>query len=249
MKALITGASSGIGKEMAKYLSTLGYDIIGVARGRAQLEELKKECKTHFKIIVMDLSKYENLIKLYDQIKNEDIDLFINNAGFGLFGKFTDIDLEKEINLIQTNVIAVDVLTKLVLKDMIKRNKGKILNVASIAGFLPGPLMSSYYASKAYVLRLSQAISRELKHDKTNVSISILCPGPVNTNFNKIAGVKFNMKPLTSKQVAKYAIDKTLKKKLVIVPGFVPKIIRFLSKITPDSILTKFAYHAQSKKI
>lgn len=249
MKALVTGASSGIGYEIAKYLSKLGYDIIAVARNEEALNKLKNECVTNVEVIVLDLSIYENLANLYVQVVDEDIDILVNNAGFGIFGEFNDIDIDKEIKMINTNVIAVDVLTKLFLKDMVKKNNGKILNVASIAGFMPGPLMSSYYASKAYVVRLSQAIFKELKKDKSNVSISILCPGPVNTNFNKVAGVNFNIKPLNSEFVAKYGIDKMLKNKNVIIPGILNKIIRVFSKIIPDNIMMYFAYKAQVKKI
>lgn len=249
MKALVTGASSGIGYEISKYLSKLGYDIIAVARNEEELNKLKNECNTNVEIMTLDLSIYENLAKLYVQTVDQDIDILVNNAGFGAFGEFKDIDIDKEIKMINTNVIAVDVLTKLFLKDMVKKDSGKILNVASIAGFMPGPLMSSYYASKAYVLRLSQAIHKELKKNKSNVSISILCPGPVNTNFNKIAGVNFNIKPLTSQYVAKYAVDNMLKNKNVIVPGVLTKIIKFLSKIVPDNILMYFAYKAQIKKL
>ncbi|MDD3304102.1 MAG: SDR family oxidoreductase [Clostridia bacterium] len=249
MKALVTGASSGIGYDIAKYLSKLGYDIIAVARNEEALNRLKTECSTNVEIILSDLSVYENLAKLYMQVSDQEIDLLVNNAGFGLFGEFHTLDIDKERKMIDTNITAVDVLTKLFLKDMIKKDSGKILNVASIAGFMPGPLMSSYYATKAYVVRLSQAIYQELKIRKSNVSISILCPGPVNTNFNNVAGVHFNIKPLTSEYVAKYAIDKTLKNKNVIVPGLLNKIVRFLSKVTPDKLLMYFAYKAQAKKM
>ena len=143
MKALVTGASSGIGYEISKYLSKLGYDIIAVARNEEKLKELKKECSTNVEIILLDLSVYENLVKLYMQISDQNIDILVNNAGFGAFGEFKDIDIDKEVKMINTNVVAVDVLTKLFLKDMVKKDSGKILNVASIAGFMPGPLMSS----------------------------------------------------------------------------------------------------------
>ena len=249
MKALVTGASSGIGYEISKYLSKLGYDIIAVARNEEKLKELKKECSTNVEIILLDLSVYENLVKLYMQISDQNIDILVNNAGFGAFGEFKDIDIDKEVKMINTNVVAVDVLTKLFLKDMVKKDSGKILNVASIAGFMPGPLMSSYYASKAYVVRLSQAINKELKIKKSNVGISILCPGPVNTHFNDVAGVKFNIKPLNSEYVAKYAVDNMLKNKNIIIPGILNKFIRFFSKIVPDKIMMYFAYKAQMKKV
>ena len=141
MRALITGASSGIGKDMARYLSKLGYDLIIVARNNEQLEQLKKELETNVEVIAMDLSNKENCYKLHEQVQN--IDILVNNAGFGEFGEFVETDLEKEISLIQTNITALHILTKLYLKDMVKENKGHILNVASIAGFMPGPLMAT----------------------------------------------------------------------------------------------------------
>ena len=198
MWALVTGASSGIGRDMAKYLYSLGYNLILVARDQEKMEELKTELYTKYRqeeekenrknkddknsnskdskpkkvnletkqeilIYSIDLSKKEECIKLYENTKNIEIDLLINNAGFGTFGEFSKTDLEKEVNLINTNITAVHILTKLYLKDMIKRNKGHILNVASIAGMEPGPLMAAYYASKAYVIRLSRAVNKELK--------------------------------------------------------------------------------------
>ena len=249
MRALITGASSGLGRDMAKYLSTLGYELILVSRDEEKLKDVQKQLKTTSEVIPMDLSVSQNCINLYEQVKNKDIDLLINNAGFGLFGEFSEIDLEKEIHLINTNITALHILTKLFLKDMIKKDKGHILNVSSIAGFAPGPLMSSYYASKTYVTRLSRGIAKELEKKKSKVKISILCPGPVNTNFNKTAGVKFSIKPMSSEYVAKYAIQKTLKGKLIIIPGFKIKCLHVLSKLSPEKIVAEFAYHNQTKKM
>lgn len=248
MKALVTGASSGIGRDMARYLSKLGYDLIIVAQREDRLMELKEELKTDVQVISMDLSNQENCIKLYQDVKSQEIDLVVNNAGFGEFGAFTETDFEKEIKMIHTNIVAVHILTKLFLQDMKTRNEGRILNVASIAGFAPGPLMATYYASKAYVLRLSQAIYRELKKEKSNVHISILCPGPVATEFNEVADVHFSLKPLSSEYVAKYAIDKTLRNKLMIIPGTINKIIRVLSKLSPSKLTSEVVYHNQTRK-
>lgn len=248
MKAVVTGASSGIGRDMTKYLVDLGYEVFAIARDVQKLEELNRKLGERVKIITTDLSKKENCIEIYNTLKNENIDLLVNNAGFGIFGAFAETDLEREINLINTNITAVHILTKLFLKDMVKENKGKILNVASIAGTTPGPLMAAYYSSKAYVLRLTQSISEELKKQKSNVTVSVLCPGPVATNFNDVANVKFSIKPLTSQYVAKYAIDKTLKGKLVIIPGFKIKILKVLSKIAPDNLAMKIVYKNQTRK-
>ena len=255
MIALITGASSGIGRDMARILNNLNYDIIITARNEESLKELKKELneKNNNKvdIYLADLSKEEECLKLYNEVKEkyQNIDLLINNAGFGLCGKMINTDLETEMKMIDTNIKAVHILTKMFLKDMVQRDSGRILNVASVAAFMAGPLMATYYASKNYVLRFSQAIKEELKKDKSDVKISVLCPGPVNTNFNKVANVKFALKSLSSEYVAKYAINKTLKGKFLIIPGWKIKIARFLSKISPDTISTKICYHMQSKKI
>ena len=246
MKALITGASSGIGKDMAKYLGSKGFDLIITGRNLERLEELKKEIKTNVEIIAMDLSINNNCIELYNRAKG--VDVLINNAGFGLYGEFVDTDLEKEINMINTNITAVHILTKLFLKDMVKENKGYILNVASIAGYVPGPLMSTYYSTKAYVLRLTQSIQVELKKKKSKVKVSALCPGPIKTNFFKTAGVRFLVDGVSSKYVAEYAIDKMLKGKKIIVPTFIVKVGKFFCSFVPDTILANFAYNVQKKR-
>ena len=246
MRALITGASSGIGRDIARELSKRGYDLIIVARNREKLEELKKDLTTEVEIIAMDLTIDENCKKLYEQAR--DIDILVNNAGLGEFGKFAETDIEKELTIIKTNITALHVLTKLYLQDMIKRNSGRILNVASIAGFMPGPLMATYYASKAYVVRLSEAIREELNKQNSKVKISLLCPGPVKTNFNNVANVKFEINSLTSEYVARYAVNKMLRNKFYIVPGLTIKLAKFFSKITPTVVLAKCSYHMQKRK-
>ncbi len=251
MKALITGASSGIGRDMARILAKLNYNLILVARNEDGLTKIKNELETennkiNITIYPMDLNIKENCYKLYENEKN--IDVLINNAGFGLFGEFAETDLEKEINMINTNITAVHILTKLYLKEMVKENKGHILNVASIAGFMPGPLMATYYATKNYVVSLTRAIRKELRKNKSKVKISLLCPGPVDTNFNNVANVKFKIPGLTSEYVAKYAIKKMQKGKLIIIPGTLIKIVRWLTEITPDVIVEEFSYHTQTKK-
>lgn len=247
MKALVTGASSGIGRDIARELSKKGYDLVIVARNKERLEELKQELKTKVEVISLDLSKKENCMKLHEEVK--DIDVLINNAGFGDFGKFVDTNIEKEIQMIELNITSVHLLTKLYLKDMVKENKGRILNVASIAGFMPGPLMATYYATKNYIVKLSEAIREELKKQKSDVKISILCPGPVKTNFNNVANVKFELHSLTSEYVAQYAVKEMLKNKFYIIPGLTIKVLKFLSKITPTSILAKCTYQMQKRKM
>ena len=161
MRALITGASSGIGRDIAKELSQKGYDLILVARNLEKLNEVKEKLETNIETVSMDISNPENCKQLYEKYK--DIDILVNNAGFGDCGYFDKTNLEKELQMINTNIVAYHVLTKLYLKDMKAKNSGKILNVASIAGFMPGPLMATYYSTKAYVVRLSEAIREELK--------------------------------------------------------------------------------------
>lgn len=246
MKALITGASSGIGKDMALYLADKGIDLVLVAKEKEKLEEVEKSIKTKVEIIPIDLSIEKNCLELYENVKN--IDILINNAGFGTFGSFTETDINLELNMINTNICAVHILTKLYLEDMKKKNSGYILNVASIAGFMPGPLMATYYASKAYVFRLTESIYEELRKEKSKVSISCLCPGPIETNFLEKANVKFKVKNMSSRYVAKYAIDNMLKAKFMIIPGFNNKCVRFLSKIVPDKLVGKIIYGMQEKR-
>lgn len=245
MKALITGASSGIGKEMALYLSEQGIDLVLVARDKEKLEEVKKMMKTKTEVICADLSDAEACINLYKQVDN--IDILINNAGFGTCGDFTETDLITELNMIATNVCAVHTLTKLFLTDMKKKNYGYILNVASIASFLPGPKMSAYHATKAYVLKLTEGIYEEISREGYDIKISTLCPGPIKTPFLETANVRFNTKPMSARYVARYAIDNMFEGKYMILPGTSNKLIRFLSKIVPDKIAGKIVYNSVNK--
>ncbi len=247
MVALITGASSGIGRDIAKELSRKGYNLILVARDLEKLNKVKEEVKTNVEIISMDISNPENCKKLYEEHKN--IDILVNNAGFGDCGYFDKTNLEKELQMIKTNIVAYHVLTKLYLKDMKEKNSGKILNVASIAGFMPGPLMATYYSTKAYIVRLSEAIREELRRENSKVQISILCPGPVDTNFNKVADVQFALKGLSSEYVAKYTTDKLFKGKFYIVPGWKIRLARFGAKIAPNALVAKICYNMQKRKI
>ena len=248
MKALITGASSGIGRDMARVLSDMGYDLILVARRKDKLEKLKKQLSTDVKIICLDVSSTYNCTKLYNKVKDEEIDILINNAGFGKFGEFNDIKLDDELDMIDVNIKAVHILTKLFLNDFVARNKGYILNVASSAAFQPGPLMATYYSTKAYVLHLTEAIYEELRKNNSNVGISVLCPGPVNTEFNKVAKVRFSLKSLESNDVAEYAIKKMFKKKLIITPGFSIKCATKMYRFLPRKLMTKITYKIQKKK-
>lgn len=250
MKALVTGASSGIGREIAIYLSELGFDLILAARSKSELEELQSSLKTKVKIVVIDLASEKSAKDLYMVCKNENINLLVNNAGFGLFGDYNSAVLSKELEMIDLNIKSLHILTRMFLKDMVKKDKGYILNVASSAGLLKGgPLMSTYYATKGYVVDFTLAISEELRRNKSKVKVSVLCPGPVTTNFNKVAGVKFNISSLSARNVARYAIDSIIKNnKLVIVPGFKVKMGVFFSRFVSRKRLLKITYNIQRRK-
>lgn len=246
MRALITGASSGIGRQMAIYLSEKKYELILVSRDKDSLEETKKMCKTKCFIEVFDLSDTKNCYSLFNKYK--DVDLLINNAGFGVCDEFIKTSLDSELNMIDLNIKAVHILTKLYLSEMVKKDSGRILNVSSIAAYMTGPLMSTYYSTKSYVYRFTTAIYEELRRNKSNVKISVLCPGPINTKFLDVADVKFSVKTHSSNYVAKYAIDKMFKNKLVIIPGIKFKFFVFLSKILPVNFFAKLVYNFQRKK-
>lgn len=248
MKALITGASSGIGLEMAYYMAELGYDLIVVARNKDALESIKKNVNVDVKIITLDLQDTKNVFKLYELTKDENIDVLINNAGFGLFGLFAKTDLTRELEMIDLNVKAYHILTKLFLQDFIKKDAGYILNVCSSAGFMAGPRLSTYYATKNYVTKLTMAINEELRMQKSNVHISALCPGPVDTNFNKVAHGKFSLKEADPKFVARYGIDKMFKNKMIIIPKWTMKLSVFMTRLAPYRLQLFIAYHIQWRK-
>lgn len=248
MKALITGASSGLGKDFAINLAKEGYELVLVARSKEKLEEVKKQINGKVSLEVMDLSIEENVVKLYEKYQNQ-IDLLINNAGFGVCGYFDETDLDNELNMIDLNVKTYHILTKLFLKDFIKKDSGKILNVASSAAFQPGPLMATYYATKSYVYNLSMAIYEELRKKKSNVKICVLCPGPVKTDFFERANVKFNTKVLTSDYVVKYAIECLKKNKTVIIPSLMMKLGVFSNRLLPRKLVLRIIYKIQERKL
>ena len=255
MKALITGASSGLGWDMAHELSELGYDIIAVARREERLKQLKEELKTEVTAVICDVSDIEQCKGLAKYAP--EVDILINNAGFGVFGDFLETDLDKELSMLDTNTRAMHILTKLFVKEFVKRDSGRILNVASIAAFFPGPRFSAYYATKTYVLRLSQSVAEELRQKKSKVKISVLCPGPVKTEFEQVASVSFGQKNeplsdvvvLNSKNVACFAIKKFLAGKSVIIPGILMKVSAFSRHFISDKVLAKILYVVQTKKI
>lgn len=248
MKALITGASSGLGADMARVLVSEGYEVILVARRKSRLQKLANELGDKAKIIVKDISSTYNLMELYKEVKKENIDILINNAGFGLCDFFTDSNLDKELDMIDLNVKSLHILTKLFLKDFVKKDQGYILNVGSSAGFMAGPLMATYYSTKNYVVSFTSALYEELRRQGSNVSISCLCPGPVDTEFNKVARVHFSFKGAKSYDVAKYAIKKMFDEKLIIIPGFMMKCALFFYKFVPRKMLLRMTFKIQEKK-
>lgn len=248
MIALITGGSSGIGLSIGKRLHQLGYDIILVARDIEKLEKAKKDIGETTEIIALDISTLKNCKELYKQVKEKDIDIVVNSAGFGMHGKFLDQSMEEQLDMIDLNVKTTQILTKLFLQDFKEKNHGYILNIASTAAFSPGPLMACYFASKAYVLRLTEAIAEEIKQEKSRVYVGCLCPGPVDTHFNDKLGVKFS-KAQNSDELANYAVQKMFQRKTVIIPTLNHKLNTFFNKFVPTGILLKANYNVQIKKI
>ena len=227
----------------------MGWDLIITARREDRLLALKDELKTNVTVIPADLGTEEGCYGFIKKIENEDFDLAINNAGFGLFGEFSSLETEKELNMIDLNIKSVHILTKHFVRYFENRGKGNILNVASSAGLMPGgPLMATYYATKAYVVSLSRGIYEELRRKKSKVKISALCPGPVDTEFNSVAGVSFALKGLNSYKTAEYAIKKTLSGKLIIIPGVSIKFACILNRLAPTKLALKIAYKIQKQK-
>ena len=248
MKAIVTGASSGIGRDICKVLVKKGYVVYGVARRKEKLEELKSELGSLFIPVVKDLSFEENAYALFELVKNEEISMLVNNAGLGVYGPFVSTDLNREIGMINVNIRTLHILTKLFAQKFLTQGKGRILNVASSAGFMMGPLLSSYYASKAYVLRLSEAVDEELRRKNKNVTVSVLCPGPVKTEFDSVADVDLSLGGLNSSYVAEYGVKKAFKGKRIIIPGLSTKLLVFFSRFVPGRLLSKITYKIQSKK-
>lgn len=248
MRAVITGASAGIGREMARILAARGYDLTLIARREERLKELAAELPVRCKILAADVSSVRQCRLVYEAARGDDVEIVINNAGFGLFGQFAETDLDRELEMIQTNIVAVHVLTKLFLRDFRARNRGYILNVASSAGFMAGPLMATYYATKNYVLRLTQAIREELRQEHSRVQVAALCPGPVNTEFNEVADVKFSIGGISAEEAARYGIDGLLAGKGVIVPGMGMRLALAARRLAPETLMTRIAYHIQQRK-
>jgi len=248
--AVITGASSGIGAEFAKRLSKEGYKLVLVARRKERLEQLAQELDTECMILTADLSNMDECKRIMKELDSVDIDVFINNAGFGYCGETLTIETATELNMIDLNIKAMHLLSKLALDKMVEHNKGYILNVASSAGLLPaGPYMSAYYATKAYVTSYTRGVAEELRRKHSDVYIGCLCPGPVDTEFNKVANVEFALKGITANYCANYAITQMFKKKITIVPAFKMKTLVVLARFIPTKLYIRIAAKQQRKKI
>lgn len=238
MKALITGASSGIGKEISKYLASFGYDLYVVSRNKKELESIYQDYQVKVTMIELDLTSTDNCYQLHKMLQRKNIDILVNNAGFGDCGNFTETNLKKELNMIDLNIKAYHILMKLFLQDFTKRGYGRVLNIGSIAGVMPGPYMATYYATKSYIVNLSLAVAEELKLDNSKVQISVFCPGPVKTNFMKKANFHFKIKSLTAKKAAKYAIDGMFLNQMLIIPNNM-RVNYVLVKVAPKSLVLR----------
>lgn len=247
--AVITGASSGIGAEFAKKLSNRGYGLILVARREDRLQSLAKQLKTTAEIFTADLSKQEECERLGDYLGNFDVRVFINNAGFGDCGSFAETDIQKELQMINVNIVALHLLSKLAVR-ILAKNGGYLLNVGSSAGLMPaGPYMATYYATKAYVVSLTQAIAIEQEEAGSKVHVSVLCPGPVDTEFNDVANVNFSLPGISAKFCAGYALRKMFQKQTIIIPGVMMKAANLAIRFLPRYIVAKIAGHQQKKKL
>lgn len=256
--ALITGASSGIGLELAELFARDGYDLVLTARSEEKLQARADDLKAQFgisaRIIAKDLSSPQSPDAIFNELQRESVsvDVLVNNAGFGNHGPFHQTDLADELEMIQVNLTSLTHLTKLFVREMVRRGNGKILNVASVAAFLPGPLMAVYYATKAYVLSFSEALSEELRG--TGVSVTCLSPGPTLTDFQKRAGIE-QIKildgvaaALDSKTVARMGYEGLLKNRRIVVTGFVNRFFVFGMRLVPRSVLTRIVRWGQEKK-
>lgn len=246
--ALITGASSGLGMELSRMLASKGWALIVVARRRERLESLAQELKVPVKIICADLSKREGLETVFSQTAGERVDLLVNNAGFGAYGEFAGADLDRDLEMIDVNCKALHALTRHFLPQMLRRDSGAVLNIASVAGFLSGPMMSTYYATKSYVLTLTKSIAGELRYMGSKVHVCAICPGPFDTEFNSVANVRFALRGMDCKTVAEAALRGLQTRKTVIYPGLMVKLAKLGTRLAPDELVSRVCLKMQLKK-
>ena len=244
--AVVTGASSGIGAEFARQLSARGYNLMLVARRADRLQALSNSLTTECEIFTADLAcKSEQTLSHFGRL-----DILINNAGFGDCGPFLQTDLEKELQMIETNVRALHILTKRIVQQMEEQGGGALLNVGSCAGLMPaGPYMAAYYATKAYVVSLTSAVAEELREMHSPVYVGCLCPGPVNTEFNTVANVQFALKGITPEFCVRCALHGIHRRKTIIVPGPLVAAGMTLGRYLPRSAYIRIAAHQQQKKL
>jgi short-subunit dehydrogenase len=247
--ALITGASKGIGRELAGEFAKNGYSLILIARNLGELQQLQTEVKDKYacdaKIMSVDLSSPESANHIIDAFKDDmpEVEVLVNNAGFGMNRRFLDMPLSENSSMIEVNITSLVRLTYLVLPYMLQKKRGKILNVASTAAFAPGPNMAVYYASKAFVLSFSRALNEE--YSRQGVVISTLCPGVTKTSFQARAGMENSLLAsgilpvMKAEKVAKIAFKGLLKNKRVIIPGIMNRVTVFLMWLTPGWLLAK----------
>ncbi|MGN0707871.1 MAG: SDR family NAD(P)-dependent oxidoreductase [Faecalibacterium sp.] len=246
----ITGASSGIGQEFARRYAKLGFRLILTARRTDRLEALAAQLGAPCRILPADLARESECARLCQELDDEPIDIFINNAGFGLCGPFAETPLEQELELLHVNVEAMHYLFKFTLRKMKARGAGLILNVASSAGLMPGgPYMAAYYASKAYVVSLTRAAAEELREERSRVTVCALCPGPVDTEFNDRAGVVFALPGITPQQCVDEAFLGMKRRKIIIVPSALMRVCTTAQKLVPASLLMSIVAHQQRKKL
>jgi hypothetical protein len=238
--ALITGASVGIGRDLAELFARDGHHLILTARNESQLQEsaakLRDQYHVNVAVIVQDLSTADASQRIFDQLPSKSIDYLINNAGFGTHGPFAEAELQSQLSMLQVNVVALTQLTRLILPGMLARKSGRIMNVASLAAFLPGPFMAVYYASKAYVLSFSEALASEIAN--TGVTVTALCPGGTKTEFQKRAGigeVQGKSNATSSIEVAQIGYDAMMRGRSSVVTGFANKISAFALRFLPRS--------------
>lgn len=254
--ALVTGASSGIGLELARLLAQDGYDLVLVARREGVLARLAAELEGDHAIragvLPCDLSRPEAADEVFEALQADSvaIDVLVNSAGFGLYGRFEEIDTAAACDLLQVNIVALTHLTRRFLPGMVERGAGNILNVASLAAFMPGPMMAIYHASKAYVLRLSAALAEELRG--SGVTVTALCPGYVRTGFQDRAGLRLEEVRLSRlgmmdvSTVARAGYRGMVRGKRVVVPGLVSKLLALGAKLGPRGVVTRVARWLQT---
>ena len=250
----ITGASSGIGREFARRYAAMGCRLILTARRADRLQALAKELHaahgTECRIETADLSRAEECSRLCEVLADEHIDIFINNAGFGACGAFSETDAGKELSMLRVNVLAMHRLFKFTLRKMEAQGFGTILNVASSAGLLPGgPYMAGYYASKAYVVSLTRGVAEELREQHSPVYVCALCPGPVDTEFNDRADVVFALKGITPELCVEEAMRGMLHRKTIIVPSTLMRLATTAQKLVPTPLLMPIVARQQKKKL